>query len=232
VRATTINGRWEIALPDHRADRPQWGRPGGWERERLDAMREVISEGTVVVDVGAEEGDLSGLYATWGARLALVEPNPRVWPNIRAVWEANGLEPPLLCVVGFAADRDDPALDGEMAPPWPRCAYGEVVGDHGFLNLWERPDVARHRVDSLARVLPPIEVLTIDVEGAELRVLRGAEGVLRDRRPTVFVSVHPGFMRDGYGDRPADLGAYMTWLGYEGWHLATDHEQHWRFTPR
>src|SRR5882724_6033705 len=92
VKPTLINGKWQLLLPKHRADRPEW--KTGWEVERLDALRASIEPGKLVFDVGAEEGDMSALYALWGAQVVLFEPNERVWPNIRAIWEANRLELP------------------------------------------------------------------------------------------------------------------------------------------
>lgn len=240
---TTINGRWQLLLPEHRAARPQWGDwtdgngvvHHGWEAERLDSMHARLRPGDVVYDVGAEEGDLPALWASWGCQVVLFEPNARVWPNIRFIFEANGLPVPLACWAGFAAERSGVGTKPTEVSwrTWPRCADGPVIGDHGFLNLCERPDVGRLALDDAAGFMriPPPDAITIDVEGAELRVLRGASELLLHRRPLVWVSIHPEFMDEMYGDHPADLHAYMAEHGYEGQHLATDHEQHWLFRP-
>jgi hypothetical protein len=99
----------------------------------------------VVFDIGTEEGDMTGLYAKWGARVHAFEPNPLVWPNIRAIWEANELPPLDGWFVGFAANAtnlrpygQDPAITQPSRNGWPGCAYGPVIGDHGFRTINER----------------------------------------------------------------------------------------------
>jgi len=76
------------------------------------------------------------------------------------------------------------------------------------------------------------DVITIDVEGSELEVLRGAEQTLRALRPIVFVSVHPEFMRERWGQTPDDLLVQMEMWDYIPTYLGYDHEQHWIFKPR
>lgn len=237
--STRINERWELLLPEHRAARPEWPH---WERERLASMALNVMPGDLVIDVGAEEGDMPALYATWGAELIMLEPNPRVWPNIRAIWQANDLPPPVAWHVGFAGHerRNVPRWDHEYAKVmddgWPACAHGDVIGDHGFLNLWERPDCPVITLDEFVigrttKSYPQI-VVTIDVEGAELQVLRGALGLLTGARPLVWVAIHPIFMREGYGQRSTELHKYMRELDYDGHYITGSHEEHWLFLPR
>lgn len=238
MQATCINGRWTLLLPEHRAARPQWDPAnGGWETQRLAAMYDAIAPGQLVFDVGAEEGDLSGLFATWGARLVLVEPDPKVWPNMRAIWRANSLPSPVGCYVGFCSDTPRLAAADDLdylAPQpdgWPACAHGPVIGDHGFERVEERPDRAATTVDLLAAAHGTPDHVTMDVEGSELLVMRGATETLARRRTTWWVSVHPQFMADTYGHDADDLHRLMRDAGYDADLLAVDHEQHWRYTP-
>lgn len=239
MKPCLMNGKWELWLPEHRADRREWTTPPYWEPERIDAMHAVIGPDDVVYDVGAEEADMSALWASWGARVVLIEPNPKVWPNIRAIFDCNDLAGHVEAwFVGFCGDqlRLRPEWDAEHVHPphlgWPRCAWGPVIGDHGFLALPERPDCPVTTVDLLAGHFGPPTVVTIDVEGAELSVLRGAADVLATYRPRVFVSVHldmPWIDRHYPGDTGDALDAFMVRFGYEGRHLATDHESHWEY---
>lgn len=241
---TTINSRWTLLLPEHRAARPEWPT---WERERLASMHGWVAgwhgdSPPVIYDIGAEEGDLPALYATWGADVVCFEPNPRVWPNIRVCFEANGHHP-AGWFVGFAGDYDDDRGGARAAretlaarreaQSWPPCAYGPVTVDHGFCQLNERPDIPSITVDEFAMNsgLTP-DALTIDVEGSELRVLRGARDVLDAHRPAVWVAVHPTFMVEQYGDRPFDLHQFMHDAGYHGTLLADVHEEHWLYVHK
>lgn len=227
---TLVNGRWELLLPAHRAARPEWP---WWEATRLAAMAHHIGPGDVVFDIGAEEGDFPALWASWGASVVLAEPNPRVWPNIRAVFDANDLEDPLFCWPGFIGDVDDRGRE-PPATGWPLCANGPVIGDHGFCQLGERPDLPTASIDAL--VIDGVQaptVVTMDVEGSELHVLRGAREVIDEHRPKVFVSIHEAFMAHHYGlERGEEMVRnLMAGHGYSETYLCTDHEAHWLFLP-
>ncbi|MDC0166836.1 FkbM family methyltransferase [Gammaproteobacteria bacterium] len=57
------------------------------------------------------------------------------------------------------------------------------------------------------------EIIKIDVEGAELKVLRGAKRALTKHRPVLFLSVHPRQLRS-LGDSPEALLDLIVSLGY------------------
>jgi FkbM family methyltransferase len=242
---TEINGRWTISLPSYRAERTEWADPG-WEVERLASMHANLAPGDVVYDVGTEEGDLSGLYALWGCQLVLVEPNPLAWPNIRAIWEENGFPGPLAWWEGFAADRDAYTAetmtgDGLGVAGWPTCTRGDLIRAHGFSSLREHMNfegdgrqqiVPRITLDTLARLTGTApDAVTIDVEGAEMLVLEGAAGLLRDARPLVWVSVHDEMIRYDYGYTAESAHQFMALHGYRMQLLAIDHESHWFYWP-
>lgn len=227
-----INEKWPLRLPDYRAYRPSWA----WhEAGRLAAMHSVIRPGDVVFEVGAEEGDYGALFTSWGAQVVLVEPNPWCWPSIKASMEANGAQP-FAWLVGFLADhewkndtRQEPRFGRGNA--WPDVADEPLIAEHGFQHIAEHADVTgAWTLDHLARTVGAPAVVSIDVEGGELHVLHGASVTLAEARPVVFVSVHAGTLRDWYGTEPEEIYTFMADLGYQGTHLATDHEEHVMFT--
>ncbi len=57
------------------------------------------------------------------------------------------------------------------------------------------------------------EVIKIDVEGAELKVLKGADKLLRAYNPVIFLSAHPRQL-DDLGDSVEELEEYIIDLGY------------------
>lgn len=236
---TLLNNRWTITLPEHRAARPEW--KTGWETERLDALFFDIAnqEKPVVYDVGTEEGDMTGLYSQWGAEVHAFEPNPLVWPNIRAIWEANRLKDLAGYFVGFCAadtDRHPENIEPIIAEPdrdgWPACAYGELIGNHGFRTIFERSgDTPRIKIDDYVQDHTPPTLITMDVEGAEFEVLKGAEQTIIDYMPNIYISVHPEFMFAGFDTYEADMHLWLRQRGYIGTHLAYDHEHHWKYVP-
>jgi len=243
-----LNGKWWLTIPKHRADRPQWYTPEGWERKRLDVMELAIHPGDTVVDVGAEEGDMSALCAMFAGpdgRIVLVEPNPKVWPNIRAIFQhpdnRTKLAPVWNWFVGFAAATtelhphlDDigalakPRIDHPDDDPWPECAFGPIIGDHGFRVLAQQYDsTPRIKLDDL---IEAADVVTMDVEGAEYDVLWGMRRIMQESKPVVFVSIHPPPLADWYHRKPSEIHDLMAKVGYRGYWLWEDHEQHWMFT--
>jgi len=237
VRETCINGRWVLRLPAHRAERPEWDiANGGWEPERITSMASILGPGDVLYDCGAEQGDMPGLFSSLGCDLVLIEPNPLAWPNIKCVWDANDLRPALAWWVGFASDTDYVPKRADVAFPfgtdgWPACAYGEAIGATGFRHLAQEHDVTSQiTLDSLAaRCGRPPTAITIDVEGSELRVLKGSIGLLVKHKPIVWVSIHSDrvWMDEMYGGVDVgDVYAFMENYSYEGTFLAFDHEEH------
>jgi len=228
-------------LPQHRAARPDWYTETGWERARLDALHTTVEgqDAPVVYYVGAEEGEMPALCQIWGAEVVLFEPNPKAWPNIRAIWQANDLQPPLLSLVGFASNVTD--LNPPHAEPgtgmvegWPDCASGPVIGDHGFKELYqEAAAFPQIRIDDVAAGgTPAPTIIAFDVEGSEWQVLRGAEQILRDHQPILFASIHPEFMFHQWSEYSRDLRNWIVDLGYTETILDYAHELHTVYTPR
>lgn len=223
-----INGRWDILLPDHRAARPEWYTEQGWERKRLDSMHEHLNSKDVIFYVGAEEGDMAGLLSSWGVAVGMFEPNGLVWPNIKAIWEANKLAPPLFCFSGFASTCNVDIPDG-MSYGFPPSANGPVIGNHGFKELSDPGKIPQIRIDAVG-IVPT--ALSIDVEGSEWEVLRGAEKTLREHHPKIWLSIHPEFMFNYFKEYSGDLRNWIKEIGYKETILDYQHELHVYYEPK
>jgi FkbM family methyltransferase len=226
MKRVLINGRWPLNLPDHRADRPEWPY---WEATRLAAMHHAIQPGDVVYDIGAEAGDFPALFATWGAQVVMIEPNPKVWPTIRAVWEGNDLAP-LGTFEGMVSDTANCSPANWICEGYiPTVAYREPFTEaHGFHHIGEHDDPTT-TLDELVYYFSWPDVVTMDVEGGEGHVIRGAKRTLTEIKPMVFMSIHPQFMADLYGESPDEIHETMKGYGYHGRFLGEDHEMHFVF---
>lgn len=226
ISTTVINDRWVLNLPEHR--HKFWTQNPGWEADRLEHMSSTIGPHSRVLYIGAEEGDMPGLCASWGAELFMVEPNPRVWPNIKAIWDANEFNQPGT-YAGFCGS--DATSHSPLTKEWPSCADGPIITDHAFPSLKSAGQTPITTVDQLGFWAP--NVLVIDVEGAEWDVLFGGENTLRQFHPDIYLSLHPEFMWHDYQHYSADLRYWLSDVGYQEKLIAyPPHEVHLYYTKR
>jgi FkbM family methyltransferase len=157
---------------------------GTYEPAQTALFQRYIRPGEQVLDIGAA----AGYYTLLAARLVgqqgqvvAFEPNPVNLRYLRRHVRQNRLKQ--VRVLGLAvADSDGTA----------RFGGGTGTGtarlqDDGTLEVPVR------RLDDLAAEhgLAP-QHMKIDVEGAELAVLQGGERLIRQHRPTIFLSTHEG----------------------------------------
>jgi FkbM family methyltransferase len=76
----------------------------------------------------------------------------------------------------------------------------------------ESLEVAATTVDLAAQCWPPPTLVKVDVEGAEAEVLRGAERVLREARPTWLIELHGE-------DQATAVQTLLSAAGYQLWTL-------------
>ena len=235
-----LNGEFEILLPKHRADRPEWYTKRGWEKKRMASMFKNLNAIDTIYYVGAEEGEMAALCQMWGSRVVLFEPNPKAWSHIRAIWEANNLEKPLGIVTYFASDvtnKESAEWVKELmtldADEWPICSKHEMEAAHGFKELDKEADTyGQIKIDDIVQMTKVVPTaISLDVEGSEGKVLRGAEETIKNFKPKIWLSGHPEFLHDNFkgGGGFEYLHELRFWLrdfGYKEEVLDYDHEAH------
>ncbi|MBR4252201.1 MAG: FkbM family methyltransferase [Kiritimatiellae bacterium] len=164
---------------------------GIWEPEMTAMAREKVREGWHILDVGADVGYYSMLFRSkCGPRgaVAVFEPDPEAIPFLEKNIALNGFEN----IRVFRMALSDHRGTGMMKPAGKGQLYPDRIGDGGnatvemapFDELW--PELGWDRLD----------LVKIDVEGAELSVLKGMERVLEKHHPHILMEVHPRQLKE------------------------------------
>ncbi|MDB5411300.1 MAG: FkbM family methyltransferase [Rhodospirillales bacterium] len=172
-------------------------RRGNWEAEETRAFAAAIAPGDFVIDVGANFGHYAlvaaGVVGAAGLVVAF-EPHPAVFPlladnvalqdHANIVAEKAGLaEQP--GTLDITTDLDNPGghsfVDGNVRTR----GAGVAVALRGLDEYLTEKGFADRR----------LALLKIDVQGFEMRVLRGAAATIARHRPIVFCEVTPDALR-------------------------------------
>ena len=197
----------------------QYFGPNMHEREEIELLPGLLKGVKVFVDVGASLGPYSYYSSKCisQARLICIEADPvRVRRLKELAWKW-GLETGNEFEVIHAAAADKPGkmdffltdinLSGGLF-------QHEVLDPNARASLnWSKTEVDVITLDGLFPNGDP-DLVKIDVEGAEYRVLKGAEGILKRGKTRFLVEVHP------WGDTPlkktpADIFNLFADFGYD-----------------
>jgi FkbM family methyltransferase len=164
-----------------------------------------LSPNDVVYDIGANVGMYTcfAMSALGSGEVIGFEPEPRNADRLRENLQLNGHDANRRVKEYALGEEDD---DGYLDLKGSELGSGRhVLADHGI-------DVTVRRVDTLVESgeLPRPDVVKIDVEGAEMAVLRGMECVLGEVR-VIYCEVH----RDESDSGPTEVGDYLRSRGFD-----------------
>lgn len=165
---------------------------GFWELWVTKAMMRSVRRGSVVADIGANQGYFTLLLADLtGAegRVLSFEPNPDMARLVRKSVEVNGFSGFVdFHEIGLGATAGRAVMDASTHQP----GGGRTV-------TARKGDIAIKRLDRIAHARN-LEFLKMDVEGFEPMVWQGMTQVLaRQKRMTVFMEFTVGRLRDPAG---------------------------------
>ena len=222
--------RYKLVLPSFLAE---WDVFADWEKEHFLSMEKNLKQGDILFDIGTEAGWCNIIYARFCGpeNIILIEPNRDFWPNIKAIWEKNYPgKLPKGCYHGLFSNRTTDKRT-VITTQWPGnisnnlmvgLAY-KYIHEHGHLI----PQIKLDDYVKSTGIIP--NALTIDVEGAELLVLQGAENTLKNNTLKVWVSIHPELGEKDYKVGSQQVHDFMLDCGYKSKFLAAPNEEHWYY---
>ena len=178
---------------------------GEWSESELACLGQILKGDDVVIDVGANIGTHTVFFSkkvAAGGMVYALEPQRITFEFLCANLALNGLVNVIPLQVG-AGD-----LPGETIVP---TLDPSIVQNFAGLNI------EGHSAGDLVKVLPldalelkRCNLIKIDVEGMELKVLRGAERTIRNCRPFLFVENHTP-------EGSPEMLQMLSELGYDCW---------------
>jgi FkbM family methyltransferase len=171
--------KWIVGASNHAC----WA--GTYEVDNLSVFAAAITPGASVYDVGANVGIytlLASLKAGVDGRVYAFEPLAR---NLRYLHRHVAVNERKNCLIMEVAVSDTEGMQRFSAATWEQ-SMARLSRD-GELEI---PTVTLDRCIYGENGLRPPNVIKIDVEGAELLVLRGATRTLTEYHPWLFIEIH------------------------------------------
>jgi FkbM family methyltransferase len=182
-----------LCLCEHMQSQIFWY--GYYNRDIVMVLRKFLKSGMVVIDVGANVGEISLIAAKLVGRSGCVyafEPQLTVADKLECNIRLNGFSQVTIQKIGLSDKREvreiycasskfkDGSKNEGLATLYPSEERETVVG---IIELVTLDDFCQsHEISKL-------DLIKIDIEGSELPVLRGAMGVLRKYMPYIIIEV-------------------------------------------
>jgi FkbM family methyltransferase len=185
---------------------------GTWDPFLTQFIEENLKPGDVFLDVGAHVGYFTLLAArrvTGTGTVLSIEPNPQALEQLRQNVARSRLANVLIADTA-CGDSYDPVrlyLHTESNSSMASLSAANATGGAAV-------DVRCTPLDSLCqdRGLHRVDLVKIDVEGAELSVLRGMKRILRDIRPVIVLELEPRLL-SSFGETSESV--HTLFAGYD-----------------
>src|ERR1041385_2148369 len=161
---------------------------GTYEPEQTQAFQKIIKPGDVVFDVGAHYGYytlLSSELVGAKGKVFAFEPSPGNIPRLKKHLDINHCNNVQVIELALSDHEGTARFDNQAG------------SGTGHLSPDGRIEVQITSLDAISVRLPLPNVMKIDCEGAEIKVLKGGEKTIRSARPAIFLSTHGDERRVG-----------------------------------
>lgn len=165
------------------------------EEELTPLVLDLLPEGGILLDVGAHVGHYALRAAAKASRVIAVEPNPDTVARLKENLAANSITN-VDCVPVAAWDGVARFRVEKVHQSYERDGSNRIVPD-AYGPIWGA------RLDDALNQYPlrpeRLDLVKVDVEGADLQALSGMAGLLARHRPVLFVEDHAqyGYYQQG-----------------------------------
>jgi FkbM family methyltransferase len=206
-------------------------RSHSWQPEVWDSLNSRLAPGAVLIDVGAH----IGIFSLKGAarvgptgRVISFEPNPETLVELRSNVAASHADQ-IVTVEPIACSDKDQQLTLYAAHVWNTGASSLSKENAGAFDEAPKayPVRARPIDDVVAELgLKRVDAIKIDVEGAEVSVLRGALKTLQKFHPKVVIEIDERQLA-AFATKPEDVVALFHQVGYRNSRRVDDTDWEW-----
>jgi FkbM family methyltransferase len=181
------------------------------QRAEFETIRQHVRPGDIVCDIGANKGSFILSLSRWvrHGRVVAFEPQPQFAQRLEAVCRATKLDNVTVeakAVYSHSGSQDLFVPAGHS----PGASLTHKAAEAESFTTLSVPVVA---LDDYFDEHDKVTLLKIDVEGAELGVLQGAERILRQYAPLLVFECENRHLAPG---KVGDVFSYLGGLGYEG----------------
>lgn len=185
------------------------------EQVEINTILKNIKEDSIMVDVGACYGEYTLLCAKKAnkGKVIAVEPNPYHFKLLKKSVEANRLENVIL--INKALSDDEGMMSfymGNNHLEGSTLFKDKMIQELGNNVIFEEIQVEVITLDTLLQSLSinKIDILKIDAEGAELKIIKGAEKTLKESTDLKMLTEFGIHSIASSGESPVEYLTYLT----------------------
>jgi FkbM family methyltransferase len=190
---------------------------GSWDERISAAIASRLTPETVFLDAGANVGWFTLFVADYlgknngKGKVLSVEANPSILPYLYSSVVESGL-------AAFVEIKPYAIGNTQSMMQMDTSTTGNV-GGLGVLPFASAPSnrhiVPSVRLDDLFCDLQRLDLIKMDIEGAEYLAIEGAEALLKRLRPSIIIEFNTPALSSVSGKAPADVVNYLINLGFE-----------------
>lgn len=203
--------RFSCSLSRHMGAQIFWR--GSYSGEQLAVLGPLLNEKSVFFDIGANQGEFTVFAAKRCAQVYAFEPVPENMERLQRNVQLNAF----VNVVALQKGLSD--VEGSLP------IFSTADGcNEGIPTLYRTEEKSRSigtigltTVDTFVKAngIARVDVLKVDVEGAELAILKGAQETIETHRPTMLLE----FNADTCSAAGYTIGHLVDWLTSRGYKL-------------